>query len=69
MQAGGISKVLMEHMLNCYQGDDIFHLNNIEVQMGLKGLAFISGQKVALLIYWLSAIYNEQVLETGFPHF
>lgn len=37
----------MDHMLDCYQVDDNFTLNNIEVKMGLKDMTLISGLKVA----------------------
>lgn len=36
-----MSDVLLEHMLDCYHGDGVFSLNNIEVKMGLKGVALI----------------------------
>lgn len=36
----------MEHLLDCYQGDGIFTLNNIEVNMGLKDVVLISGLSV-----------------------
>lgn len=36
-----MSRVLMEYLLNCYQGADIFKLNNVYVTMGLKDVVLI----------------------------
>lgn len=37
----------MEHMLDHYQSDDIFILNNIKIKMVLKDVALLSGLKVS----------------------
>lgn len=43
MSADEYSSFLMEHLLDCYQGEGVFSFNNNEVKMGLKDVGLISG--------------------------
>lgn len=44
-----ISRVLKEHLLDCYQGGGLFISNNNKVKMSLEDVALISGLKVVSL--------------------
>lgn len=37
-----MSEILMEYLLDSYQGAGIFKLNNVDVKMGLKDVAPIT---------------------------
>lgn len=53
----------MDHILDCYQGDGNFTLNNIEINMGLKD---ISGLRVVTLTFQPSTSDDETTFKERF---
>lgn len=62
----GTSRVLMEYLLDYYQGGQHFRLsnvrlNNVKVKMGLKDMAFISGLNGVSPVFGQTSSNDEQV--------